>query len=153
MDIKQILTPSRTFAGLHCSSKKRCLERISQLVAGQFDYLDSQTLFTALLNREKLGNTSLGHGIAIPHCRLPGCKQVVGVLVKLEQGIDYDAIDKIKVDLLFVLLVSTDATSEHLQVLSMLAENFSRAEYRQGLRNAQNHQQLYQAAVVGSVVG
>jgi PTS system nitrogen regulatory IIA component len=147
MEISQILMPSRTFTELRCFSKKRCLERISELIAEPFDSLDSQTLFTALINREKLGSTGLGNGIAIPHCQLADCNQVVGALFRLEQAIDYDAIDKTRVDLLFVLLVPSNAANEHLQVLSKLAENFSRLDYRQSLREAKDNRQLYHAAV------
>mgnify|MGYP003959948205 CR=1 FL=1 len=147
MYISQILTPNRTFANLHCLSKKRCLEQISELIAEPFDHLDGQALFTALLNREKLGSTGLGHGIAIPHCRLAEFSQMVGALFRLDQAIDYDAIDKNRVDLLFVLLVPNNTTNEHLQILSKLAANFSHPDYRQSLRDAEDSRQLYHAAL------
>ena len=104
-------------------------------------------IFERLLNRERLGSTGIGEGIAIPHCRLPACDKAFGVLLRLEQAIDYDAIDRQPVDLVFALLVPEEATDEHLQVLSMLARNFSEAEFRQALRNAPDSKQLYQRAL------
>jgi len=103
-------------------------------------------VFDRLLERERLGSTGLGEGIAIPHCRLKHCPQAIGVLFSLSEQIDYDSIDKKPVDLVFALLVPEEATDEHLQILSRLAGNFSQPEYRERLRQAQSGTELYQQA-------
>ena len=95
---------------------------------------------------EKLGSTGFGDGIALPHCRLENCQQVTGALVKLDKGVDFDAIDRQPVDIMFILLVPKHATSEHLQVLSTLAEQFGKETFRERLRSCQNNAELFAAA-------
>tara|TARA_B100000780_G_C20905343_1_gene360338 strand:+ start:50 stop:523 length:474 start_codon:yes stop_codon:yes gene_type:complete len=156
MNISDILTQERTFADLKCASKKRTLETISHLLGHQMINLDGKELFNALINRERLGSTGFGDGIAIPHCRLANCTQVTGGLVRLAQAIDFDAIDEQPVDLLFVLLVPTQATNEHLQILATdehlqilatLAEHFGNLEFRTRLRNAIDADAMYKIAI------
>ena len=108
---------------------------------------DSKELFSALINREKLGSTGFGDGIAIPHCRLASCTQVTGALVRLANAVDFDAIDQQPVDLLFVLLVPLQATDEHLQILATLAGSFGQLEFRAGLREATDAAAMYKIAI------
>ena len=95
-----------------------------------------------------MGSTGIGHGIAIPHCRLLPCNKAIGFLIRIQEGIDYDAIDGEPVDLVFALLVPEESTDEHLQLLATLATNLSQKEYREALRNAPDLNQLYQRAIV-----
>ena len=146
MNIIDILTPEHTLNGLVCNSKKRALEATSEWLTNTIPEFNATELFTALINREKLGSTGFGDGIAMPHCRLASCQQVIGALVKLDKGVDFDAIDRQPVDILFVLMVPKDATSEHLQVLSTLANHFSQEEFRTRLRACNSSQELFSAA-------
>ncbi|HIG36829.1 MAG TPA: PTS IIA-like nitrogen regulatory protein PtsN, partial [Oceanospirillaceae bacterium] len=123
------------------------LESVSQWLAQQISNFDGKHVFNALINREKLGSTGFGDGIAIPHCRLASCNQVTGALIRLANPIDFDAIDQQSVDLLFVLLVPLEATDEHLQILATLAGKFGQAEFRDQLRNATNAEAMYQIAI------
>lgn len=120
------------------TSKKRALERVGELLATAAPSLSSGEVFEQLLERERLGSTGLGHGVALPHARIKGIDQACGVLVCLESGVDYDAIDGQPVDLLFGLLVPHDATQEHLQLLAKLASIFSKEEFRDQLREAED---------------
>jgi len=147
MNISDILTPQRILADLNCVSKKRSLESISKWLAQQMPEFDDKQLFNALICREKLGSTGFGDGIAIPHCRLTSCTQVTGALVRLTNGVDFDAIDRQPVDLLFVLLVPQEATDEHLQILATLAASFGQAEFREQLRQAADAEAMYQIAI------
>ena len=147
MNISDILTLDRTFADLKWASKKRTLESISHLLGDQMATLDGKELFNALINREKLGSTGFGDGIAIPHCRLANCTQVTGALVRLATAVDFDAIDQQPVDLLFVLLVPLQATDEHLQILATLATSFGKPEFRWNLREAADARAMYQIAI------
>ena len=147
MQLKTILTPGRTFCGVPGSSKKRVLENIALSICKDTTSLNPNQLFDRLIARERLGSTGLGQGIAIPHCRLGSCHSVIGTLIKLEQPVDFDAIDSQPVDLLFVLLVPEQATDEHLKVLAMLAELFSNQEFCHQLRAATDNHSLYQAAI------
>ena len=147
MHLRSILTLERTYFNAAGSSKKRVLENISRFICEDIRIMNPDHLFSALLSRERLGSTGLGNGIAIPHCRIENCTSTIGTLVKLEQSIDYDSLDDNPVDLLFVLLVPEEATDEHLQTLSMLAELFNEADFCQQLRNATSAEDLFNAAV------
>ena len=146
MQIDHILTPERTFAGVHGGSKKRVLELIGKLVA-QHTNLDPDAIYENLIARERLGSTGFGNGIAIPHCRLEDCHQAIGALLQLDGKIDFDALDGQPVDLIFVLLVPQEATEQHLQILKMLAGKLDNAELRDALRAAPDADALYRVMV------
>ena len=128
-------------------SKKRVLEQIANLVARELPDLDGQDIFESLIAREKLGSTGFGNGIAIPHCRLPGCNAPISALLRLDAAVDFDAIDGAPVDLLFVLLVPEAATDEHLELLRQIASMLDRSDVRERLRQAQSSDALYQVVV------
>ncbi|WP_263223725.1 PTS IIA-like nitrogen regulatory protein PtsN [Pseudomonas alabamensis] len=141
--LETILTPGRSQVNAPGGSKKRVLQNIATLIANEVSELHEDDVFTKLVAREKLGSTGFGNGIAIPHCRLPGCNTPVSALVKLEHPIDYDAIDGAPVDLLFVLLVPEAATDAHLELLRQIASMLDRQEIRERLRSAQSSEALY----------
>lgn len=147
MQLETILSPGRTLCDVPGSSKKRVLENIAQCICEDSLVLNPNQLFDSLITRERLGSTGLGQGIAIPHCRFSACHSVIGSLIKLQQPVDFDAIDGQPVDLLFVLLVPEQATDEHLAVLATLAERFSDPEFCQKLRSATDSESLYNAAI------
>jgi len=147
LTIESILSADQTEVDVPVSSKKKLLEYLGRQISDLLVGSTSDDIFERLLNRERLGSTGIGEGIAIPHCRLKECDKAFGVLLRLQQPIDFDAIDRQPVDLVFALLVPEEATDEHLQVLSMLARNFSEEEFRQALRNAPDAKHLYQRAL------
>jgi PTS system nitrogen regulatory IIA component len=135
MQISDILTPERMLCHVKASSKKRVFEYFSKLLATETDSLTSHEIFESLQGRERLGSTALGKGVAIPHARVAQCKQTLAAFLQLEDGIDYDAIDREPVDLLFALVVPEHSTEEHLEILAKLAGMFSQPEFREQLRN------------------
>ena len=135
MHIGELLTKDRILNDADILSKKRALETLSELLA-QDGQLSSHEIFDTLLARERLGSTGLGHGVAIPHGRIPGLKQTQAAFIKLSGGIDFDAPDHKPVDLLFALLVPEECTNEHLEMLAKLAELFSDPATVQQLRGA-----------------
>lgn len=147
ISIEQILTPGRSLVNVPGGSKKRVLEQIASLVARDLTGVDEQDIFESLIAREKLGSTGFGNGIAIPHCRLPGCSSPICAVLRLDTPVDFDAIDGAPVDLLFVLLVPEEATDAHLELLRQIASMLNRSEVRERLRQAQSSEQLYQLVV------
>ncbi|UQY35994.1 PTS IIA-like nitrogen regulatory protein PtsN [Pseudomonas fulva] len=145
--LETILTPGRSLVNVPGGSKKRVLEQIASVIARDLPDLDGQTIYESLIAREKLGSTGFGNGIAIPHCRLPGCNTPISALLKLSTAVDFDAIDGAPVDLLFVLLVPEAATDEHLELLRQIASMFDREDVRERLRQAQDSEALYQTVV------
>lgn len=146
IQINSILTPGRTLCDAPGNSKKRVIENVAAFICKDIPFLNTNELFDKLITREKLGSTGLGHGIAIPHCRVQNCTSIIGTLVKLENAIDFEAIDDESVDLLFILLVPEQAHEEHLQVLATLAEKFSDKDFCDRLRSTTNSESLYAAA-------
>jgi PTS system nitrogen regulatory IIA component len=143
MQIDNILTPERVVCNVQVNSKKRALEVISELLTKTQPELNQQEIFESLLNRERLGSTSLGHGVALPHGRVKSSDHTLGVFIQLKDGIDFDAIDNQPVDLLFGLLVPEESTQEHLQILSMLAKLFSDEKFREKLRTLKDSNKIY----------
>jgi len=144
--ISDILTLERTQLGAHCSSKKRLIQHISDFLADKIPDSQADDIYERLINREKLGSTGIGEGIAIPHSRLTECENTLGALFLLDTPIDYDAIDRAPVDIVFVLLVPAEATEQHLQTLSMLAQKFNQSSFRDQLRQASNDLELFKIA-------
>ncbi len=147
MQLQSILTPERTLCGAPGSSKKRVFETVADFICNDIPELSTNEIFSALIAREKLGSTGVGNGIAIPHCRMKNCRSTFGALIKLQQTVDFDAIDDHPVDILFVLLVPEESNQEHLQTLATLAELFDQTAFCKSLRNAQNSEALYQSAI------
>jgi PTS system nitrogen regulatory IIA component len=134
MNITDLLMPDRVSCRDDLGSKKRLLEYVSELLAGSSPELRQNEIFDALINREKLGSTGLGKGVAIPHGRIASLERPVCAFVRLATPVDFDATDRQPVDLIFTLLVPEDSTEEHLQVLSTIAEIFSNAGISMALR-------------------
>lgn len=147
MQIQSLLTPERTCSGLEASSKRRALELLAQTIAQNIPTIDADDLLRRFLARERLGSTGIGHGIAIPHCRINNSTGAVGALITLLQPVEFDAIDAEPVDILFAMLVPEDAHDEHLKNLAALASALTRSEFRQRLRDASDNAALYDAAV------
>ncbi|HAD10109.1 MAG TPA: PTS IIA-like nitrogen-regulatory protein PtsN [Porticoccaceae bacterium] len=147
MNLAEVLSPKRTRCNIPGLSKKRVLESISDLLAEDTGYIDADELYHGLLNRERLGSTGIGSGIAIPHCRLAGCKKITGLLLKLETPVDFEANDDAEVDIIFALIVPDEQNDEHLQVLSSIAELLQSEEVRHQLRCCTSNDALYQTAI------
>ena len=129
-------------------SKKRVFERAAEAMGAALS-LSSETIYRALLAREKLGSTAIGEGIAIPHCRINECSEAAGCLVTLQEPIDYGSADGQDVDVIFVLLVPEEATEAHLKLLAALARSFSNAEVRDRVRQTQDPEALKQLLLSG----
>ena len=102
------------------SSKKRLFQDLGDIAQVCYG-LDPETVVEALLDRENLGPTGVGHGVALPHARLPGLDQVQGMFIRLEKPLDFDAIDRQPVDLVFALLAPSNAGVDHLKALALVS--------------------------------
>ena len=138
MNITSLLSPDRVVIRDDIGSKKRLLEQLAELLGSSSQSLPQQEIYTSLINREKLGSTGLGKGVALPHGRLAALQEPVCAFIRLEPAIDFDATDGQPVDLVFSLLVPEESTEEHLQVLSTIAEIFSDPGICTALRKCQS---------------
>ncbi|MDM8566532.1 PTS sugar transporter subunit IIA [Candidatus Halobeggiatoa sp. HSG11] len=144
MQISNILTPERMLCHVEVTSKKRVFEYFSKLLAQEENVkLSSHEIFDSLLVRERLGSTAIGYGVAIPHARVTKCNVTLAAFLQLENGVDFGAIDKQPVDLLFALMVPENSTEEHLEILAQLAGMFQKDEFRSKLRDTKDCQEKF----------
>ncbi len=135
MDIDKLLTPECVFAALKASSKKQVLEVLAGKAAARTGLAD-RDIFETLINREKLGSTGVGHGVAIPHGKMAGLSTIVGLFARLTAPVDFEAPDDQPVDLVFLLLAPEDAGAEHLKTLAKVARLMREPAVTDGLREA-----------------
>jgi len=138
----QFLTVERIANGVEITSKKRLLEVLAGLLASAQPQLKDDTIFERLIERERLGSTGLGHGVALPHARLKDLGEAIGAFIHLRRAVDFDAIDDQPVDLAFAMLVPETASEVHLQLLAQLAGLFGEDRFRALLRGAEDPQTL-----------
>src|SRR5690554_4793240 len=143
MDLSTLLSPDCTRRAVDGSSKKKILELIGQMAASRLSGTTSFDVFESLLNRERLGSTGIGLGVAIPHGRLPSANKPVAILFTLADPIDFDAIDNQPVDIIFALLVPEDEHELHLQTLAAVAQRLNDKNCTRALRDAATDKELY----------
>ncbi|WP_114787772.1 PTS IIA-like nitrogen regulatory protein PtsN [Vibrio tetraodonis] len=146
MRLSEILSLDCTKSAVQCTSKKRALEMISEIVAMRTGQNPTE-LFECMLSREKVGSTGIGNGIAIPHARMHSTDQAIAVLLQCESPIEFDSVDNRPVDLLFALLVPDAQCKEHLKTLSSMAERLNNKQVLKQLRKAKSDQELYDIMV------
>ena len=142
MQLSELLSPDCTKCAVEGASKKRLLENISQIAAPKLVGISRHDIFESLLNRERLGSTGIGNGVAIPHARSPHCSAPIAGFLKLAEAIDFDAIDGDPVDLVFVLLVPEEADDTHLSLLGQVATIMNDVDTLQKLRKAGSQREL-----------
>ena len=120
MDINEIIDPASVIANLKPSSKKQLLQELAEAGAERTG-IESHTIFESLLEREKLGSTGVGNGVAIPHAKLPGMDRMVGVFAHLNKPVAFEAVDDQPVDIVFMLLAPEGSGADHLKTLSKVA--------------------------------
>ena len=142
--VSKLLPLANITVGLDASSKKRVFEQAGLLFENN-QGIARVKVFDSLFARERLGSTGLGEGIAIPHGRIKGLKEAVAALVRLDEHVAFDAPDGKPVNLLLFLLVPEQATQQHLEILSEVAEMLSDRTMRETLLTATDPQALHQA--------
>jgi PTS system nitrogen regulatory IIA component len=120
MSLTDLLSPDAIFSALRVNGKKQALQEMSERAA-QISGLPAREIFDALLQRERLGSTGVGDGIAIPHGKLAKCHHIFGIFARLERPIDFEALDGEPVDLIFLLLAPEAAGADHLKALATIA--------------------------------
>lgn len=133
MDIAKILQPGAVRVFGNMTSKKRLFQELGD-IAGAVYGLTPAAAVDGLQERESLGPTGVGHGVALPHARLEGIDRIVGVFVRLERAMDFDSVDRQPVDLVFTLFAPKDSGVEHLKALALISRTMRDAEVCRKLR-------------------
>jgi PTS system nitrogen regulatory IIA component len=126
------------------TSKKKVLENLSQKLAANTSATTAEKIFQVLLERERLGSTGLGKGVAIPHARVPDLPHTVAAMMTLENPVDFESVDSQPVDIAFALLVPEDDTDNHLQHLSRLVTLFRDVDVCDKIRNANSAEAIFE---------
>lgn len=120
MSLEDLIDPGAVVPALRASSKKQLLQELASRAAER-QHLDARTVFEALTERERLGPTAMGRGVAIPHARLPGVRRISGLFARLDRPVAFDAADGQPVDLVFLLIAPEDAGADHLRALARVS--------------------------------
>jgi PTS system nitrogen regulatory IIA component len=142
MALTDLLSPDAIFSALRVNGKKQALQEMSERAA-QVSGLPAREIFDSLLQRERLGSTGVGDGIAIPHGKLAKCDRIFGIFARLERAIDFEALDGLPVDLIFLLIAPESAGADHLKALAGIARVLRDSEMAAQLRATRDASALY----------
>lgn len=144
MQIGDLLDRNAIALRVSAANKRQVLAVIAEIAARQFDLsLEAGVILDALSEREQAGSTGVGHGVAAPHARLAGLSRMRGVFVRVEQPVDFAAVDDQPVDLIFALLAPKDAGTEHLRALARVSRLLRQPDLRRQLRQAKTADALH----------
>ena len=142
MEIGDLLRPERVYSHLRATSKKQALQELARRAA-QVTGQNERAIFDVLMERERLGTTGVGNGIAIPHGKLASLDRLYGLFARLEHPIDFDAIDERPVDLVFLLLAPETAGADHLKALARVSRLLRDKSACEKLRGTDDAEALY----------
>lgn len=146
MKLDNIFTPELMICKASgIDTKMAALQYISNFISEADHRLNRAKILDALLKRERLGSTAIGHGTAVPHARVKDIRQPICIAMTLQKPIDFEAEDQQPVDLIFTLLVPENAEQKHLDILASLVEQLRNTHYRTQLRQANDKESLYRA--------
>lgn len=152
VELSQLLTADRILLDVRCASKRQLFQDLAQAAARETG-LAQPAVLAALLQREKLGTTGIGEGIAIPHARVSGLADIIGMFVRLATPVDYDALDDEPVDLVFLLLAPEGSTTVQLKALAKIARLLREPAMTAQLRAAGDVKRLHALLVGGRPLG
>ena len=140
--MQQILSPEGIIAGMRATSKKQVLQELAK-AAGRLTGENDRAIFEILLDRERLGSTGVGRGVAIPHGKLASLNGIFGLFAKLQRPVDFDAIDDQPVDLVFLLLAPEASGAEHLKALAKVSRLLRDERLCEKLRGCDSADAIY----------
>ncbi len=143
MLIVDILSAEMIVPQLQGSAKVEVLKELSELLAGHYRDISAERLLTVLLDREQLGTTAIGEGIAIPHGKLPGLQGVVAAFGRSFQGVDFHSLDGAPTRLVFLLVAPEDSAGVHLKALARVSRILKDKAFRERLLQVEGHGELY----------
>ncbi len=141
MSISDILSEDMVLTEVAADSKRHLLEQISSFVAGKKG-LDKSAVFEAVLERENLGSTGYGNGVAFPHARLEGLKEVISVFARLKRPVDYDALDHNPVDMVAFMISPENSGDDHLRTLAVFSRVLKNADICKAIRAAKSAHEI-----------
>ena len=151
MLLEKIIKPDSVLCNAQARSKKHCLEILSELLVRSVPEINSEDIFERLVERERLGCTSLDQGVAFPHCRVEGLDTTIAALIRLSEPVDFDSPDGELVDLVFGLMVPKEINESHQANICSIADLLGDQTLRQKMRDATTSNELYDSLIDSSV--
>ena len=145
MMLEELIKPDNVLCNAHARSKQLCVAILTELLMRSVPDISADDIFESLIDRERLGCTSLEQGVAFPHCRVEGLDTSVAALIKLNEAVDFDAPDDEPVDLVFGLAVPAELDLERQADVGRIADMLRDTELRTRLRDAATSHELYDA--------
>ena len=142
MDLGDLISPDGIIPSLNAKSKKQALQELAEHAAKSLE-IEQREIFDTLLQRERLGSTGIGHGIAIPHGKLGSIKGIFSLFARLEKPSDFDSVDDEAVDLVFLLLAPESAGADHLKALARISRLLRDPSAVEKLRASHDKDALY----------
>lgn len=150
MELGDLITPEAVFPSLKAKNKKQALQELAQR-AGNLTGVEARDIVETLLQREQLGSTGIGRGIAIPHGRVPALRRIVSVFARLDEPIEFGALDHEPVDLIFLLLAPEHAGADHLKALARISRLLREPASIERLRASKDRAALYSVLTQSAV--
>ena len=142
MPLTDLVAPNAVVPALKANNKKKAIQELAARAA-KLSGQSERAILEVLMQREKLGSTGVGNGVAIPHGKLPKLDRLFGMFVRLEKPIDFDSLDGQPVDLVFLLLAPETAGADHLKALARVARLLRDPEVAKKLRDSRDADALY----------
>ena len=151
MKLEQLISPGSVLCNVHARSKKHSVEILSELLANPNSDIANEEIFAKLIERERLGCTSLDKGVAFPHCRISSVDVSCGALMKLSEAVDFDSPNGVSVDVIFGLILPKDLNDSHYGDIDMITSFLTNDSLTAKLRSANSSSELYDALLAGHV--
>jgi PTS system nitrogen regulatory IIA component len=142
MDLADLIAPDAVFPDVRAKNKKQVLQALAQRAA-KLTRLEERVILETLNQRERLGSTGVGRGIAIPHGRVPGLSRIVSLFARLDEPVEFDALDNEPVDLIFLLLAPEHAGADHLKALARISRLLRHPQSIERLRASKDRAAIY----------
>lgn len=147
MRLADVLSEEHIITGLEAGEKRDLLDKMVSRAASLDNAVEKDAVLKAILEREELGTTGIGHGVAIPHGRIKGLRELMVFFGRSEKGVDYDSMDRMPVHLFFLIMAPENSAAAHLKVLASISNLLKNQELRLKLMNANGRSEIYRAIV------
>ncbi|MBI5683180.1 MAG: PTS sugar transporter subunit IIA [Deltaproteobacteria bacterium] len=143
MRIIDVLNKEYIIPNLKSNDKRGLLEEMASDIASKVNGIDTETLINVLVEREKLGSTGIGYGVAIPHCKIKGMNHIIVSFGRSIKGVDFQSLDGKASHLFFLIIAPEDSTASHLKILARISRLLHDASFRKKLMDASTPDDIY----------
>lgn len=149
MKLADVLSKDLVVLDLKETDKRDVLSEMSQVIAGKKESIDKEKLLQVLLEREKLGSTGIGYGVAIPHGKLEGLEDIIILVARSHIGVDFSSLDDEKVHIFFLIVAPLDSPAAHLKILAAISRLLREKTFREKIMDAKEEEEIFKILIEG----